>query len=62
VPKLKERKMLIKKVHGDIGHFGKMRTLVEIKIIIFSGMTELSLLRPLSRIVRNVRWLENPKT
>jgi hypothetical protein len=36
VPKLKERKMLIKKVHGDIGHFGKMKTLAEIKINFFS--------------------------
>jgi len=62
VPKLKERKMLIKKVRGDIGHFGKMKTLAEIKIIIFSSMTKFSLLKPLSRIVKNVRWLENPKT
>jgi len=31
VPKSAERKSLIKKVHQEIGHFGEMRTLVEVK-------------------------------
>jgi hypothetical protein len=35
VPKLNERKMLIEKIHGKIGHFGKMKTLDEIKKYFF---------------------------
>jgi hypothetical protein len=33
MPKIEERKMLIKKVHGKNGHFGEMRILAEINRI-----------------------------
>jgi hypothetical protein len=38
VPRLAKRRMLIEKVHEEIGHFGEMRTLIEVKNRLF-GMT-----------------------
>lgn len=58
IPKLVERKSLIEKVHQEIGHFGEMKTLDEIKKHFF-GIIELNLLRHLARFVKNVKWLNN---
>jgi hypothetical protein len=53
VPRLAKWRMLIEKIHKEIGHFGEMRTFIEVKNRLF-GMTELSLLRNSSKLVKNV--------
>jgi hypothetical protein len=53
VPKHVEHKMLIEKIHEEIGHFGAMWTFAEVKKRFFC-MTQLKLSRNSSRLVKSV--------
>jgi hypothetical protein len=54
VPKRAEWIMLIENIHEEIGHFGEIRTFVEVKKRLFWHDTKLSLSRNSSRFVKNV--------
>jgi hypothetical protein len=53
VPRPIEWRMLIEKIHEEIGHFGEMRTIAKMKKGSFS-MTKLSLSKNSSGFVKNV--------
>jgi hypothetical protein len=55
VPKPKDKFMIMKKMHNEIGHFGGARMLVEIKKGFF-GMIGQTLSKSLSRFVIDANW------
>jgi hypothetical protein len=54
VLRLAKWRMLIEKIHEEIGHFGEMQTLAKVKKRGSFGMIELSLSRNSSRFVESV--------